>query len=75
MLFVLHPTFWIALAFLLGMCAGIIVGWRLCRGLAEAQAVTLDDGQGALRVTLDPGANPWSGAQVRFITDDSEITP
>lgn len=68
-----HPSFWIALAFLLGMCGGILVGWRLCRGLAEAQTVTMDDGQGALRVTLDPGAYPWSGAQVRFITD-AEIT-
>ena len=71
MFFVPLPLFWIAAAFLSGLGAGILCGWRLCRGLAEAQAVTMDDGTGALRVTLDPGATPWSGAQVRFI--DSEI--
>jgi hypothetical protein len=72
MLLASFSLFWIAFAFLCGLGAGILCGWQLCRGLAEAQAVTMDDGQGALRVTLDPGAYPWSGAQVRFI-NDSEI--
>ena len=72
MLLVPHPLFWIAFGFLCGISTGILCGWRLCRGLASAQVVTMDDGTGALRTTLDPGAYPWSGAQVRF---DSEITP
>ena len=62
-----HPLFWVALSFLAGLLMGVLCGWRLCRGLAEAQAVKLEGGDDALRVTLDPGAFPWSGAQVCFI--------
>lgn len=48
-----------------------LAGWRLCRGLARAQAVQMLDGTDVVRVTSDPGAWPWSGARVLFIPPDT----
>ena len=71
MLLSVHSIFWVAFSFLVGLGGGILCGWRLCRGLAEAQPVTLEGGEDALRVTLDPGLHPWSGAQVCFIDPET----
>jgi hypothetical protein len=52
---------------LVGVGVGTLCGWRLCRGLTLAQHVTTLDGDPVVRVTLDPGAWPWSGARVAFV--------
>jgi len=65
-------TFVSALAtFLAGTCIGLILGWKLCRGLVRSQAVQSEQGQPLLRVTLDPGPFPWSGAET-LLLDASE---
>ena len=58
--------FWIAFSFGVGLVCGIVGGWQLCRGLVQAQEVDVE-GTKVLRVALDPGKYPWSGAETRFI--------
>ena len=58
-----------AILFPAGVLFGVLGGWKLCRGLALSQPVTTDEGKSAIRITLDPGAYPWSGAQTQFIEE------
>lgn len=66
-------VFVLGMALLGGSACGLslLAGWRLCRGLAQAQAVEMLDGTPSVRVTSDPGVWPWSGARVVFIAPDT----
>jgi len=60
-------------------CLGIILcaplallgGWRLCRGLTRSETTSTLDGVPVVRVTLDPGPWPWSGAQVVLLDPET----
>jgi len=60
-----------ALINLAALGVGSLVGWRLCRGLARAENKATFDGVPVVRLTIDPGAWPWSGARVLLLPFDT----